>query len=267
MHQQAVFMELHKGNSTLPRQPPVHYPFEQLKLHPFLTMHPSERQIPFASLTSRYGAIDFQDTLADFIVQHNYPELSANAARRQAGNTLLPFQQVSAFHKIKFSTCKEDKKTVDVIHVQPEACNSCGTINPSRFDTALVKNGSRIAVVQIRLVFQLSTSAVSSVFLPSCPAPPSHFAYVEWFSAPSVPDPCHGMSQVSRSYGSHGRRTATVIRLTDICRSVQLFPDFGPVAPRQWQGATVLEECQNFYINPFIDKHMYQDFRVIKEIF
>jgi hypothetical protein len=82
MCQQAVFMELHKGNSTLLRQPPVHYPFEQLKLHPFLTMHPLERQIPFASLTSQYGAIDFQDVLADFIVQHNYPELSANAARR-----------------------------------------------------------------------------------------------------------------------------------------------------------------------------------------
>ncbi|KAN0134253.1 hypothetical protein V8E53_008025 [Lactarius tabidus] len=254
MRQRAVFMELHEGNSTLPRQPPVHYPFEQLKLHPFLTMHPSERQIPFASLTSQYGAIDFQDALADFIVQHNYPELSANAARRQAGNTLLPFQ-------------RGDKKTVDVIHVRPEARNSCGTVNPSRFDTALVKNGSRIAVVQIRLVFQLSTSAASSVFLPSRPTPPSHFAYVEWFSAPSAPDPCHGMSRVSRSYGSHGRRTATIIRLTDICRSVQLFPVFGPVAPRQWQGATVLEECQNFYINPFVDKHMYQDFRVIKEIF
>ncbi|KAN0135781.1 hypothetical protein V8E53_006421 [Lactarius tabidus] len=267
MRQRAVFMELHEGNSTLPRQPPVHYPFEQLKLHPFLTMHPSERQIQFASLTSRYGAIDFQDALADFIVQHNYPELSANAARRRAGNTLLPFQRVSAFHKIKFSTCEGDKKTVDVIHVRPEARNSRGTVNPSRFDTALVKNGSRIAVVQIRLVFQLSTSAASSVFLPSRPAPPSHFAYVEWFSAPSAPDPCHGMSRVSRSYGSHGCRTATIIRLTDICRSVQLFPVFGPVAPRQWQGATVLEECQNFYINPFVDERMYQDFRVIKENF
>ena len=160
-----------------------------------------------------------------------------------------------------------DKKTIDVIHVRPEARNSRGTINPSRFDTALVKNGSRIAVVQIRLVFQLSTSAASSVFLPSRPAPPSHFAYVEWFSAPSAPGPSHGMSRISRSYGSHGRRTATIIPLTDVCRSVQLFPVFGPVAPQQWQGTTVLEECQNFYINPFVDKRMYQDFSLISEFF
>ncbi|KAN0128003.1 hypothetical protein V8E53_014180 [Lactarius tabidus] len=247
-YQATNFKEELKQMVTWLEQPPVHYPFEQLKLHPFLTMHPSERQIPFASLTSWYGAIDFQDALADFIVQHNYPELSANAARRRAGNTFLPFQRVSAFHKIKFSTCEEDKKTVDVIHVRPEAHNSCGTINPSRFDTALVKNGSRIAVVQIQLVFQLSTLAVPSVFLPSHPAPPSHFAYVE-------------------CYGSHGHHTATIICLTNICQSVQLFPVFSPVAPQQWQGVMVLKECQNFYINPFVDKHMYQDFRVIKENF
>ena len=75
------------------------------------------------------------------------------------------------------------------------------------------------------------------------------------------------MSRISRSYGSHGRRTATIIPLTDVCRSVQLFPVFGPVTPRQWQGTTVLEECQNFYINPFVDKRMYQDFSLISEFF
>ena len=270
MHQRVPFMELHKGNSTLSTQLPVHYPFIQLRLHPFLTMHPLERQISFTGLASQYGAIDFQDALTDFIVQHNYLELSVNAACRRADNTLLPFQRVSAFHKIKFSTYKgpvADKKTIDVIHVQPEARNSRGTINPSRFDTALVKNGSRIAVVQIQLVFQLSTSVASSVFLPSCPASPSHFVYVEWFSAPSTPSPSHGMSQISRSYGSHGCRTATIIPLTDVCRSVQLFPVFGLVAPQQWQGATVLKECQNCYINPFVDKHMYQDFSLISEFF
>ena len=111
MHQRAAFMELHKGNSTLSTQLPVHYPFIQLRLHPFLTMHPSERQISFTGLASRFRAIDFQDTLADFIVQHNYLELSVNAARRRADNMLLPFQRVSAFHKIKFSTCKGQWQT------------------------------------------------------------------------------------------------------------------------------------------------------------
>lgn len=92
MRQRAVFMKLREGISMLPEQSPVHYPFLRLKLYPFLTIHPSERQISFESLASRYGAINFQDALADFIAQHNYPGLSANAARRRAGNTLIPFQ-------------------------------------------------------------------------------------------------------------------------------------------------------------------------------
>ena len=243
--------------------PFLHQSHDRLKLYPFLTIHPSERQISFESLASWYGAIDFQDALADFIVQHNYPGLSANAARRQAGNTLIPFQRVSAFHKIKFSTCDgTDKKAVDVIHVQPEACNQHGTTNPGRFNTALVKNGSRFAVVQIWLVFQLSESAASSVFLPSHLAP-SHLVYVEWFSAPSAPNPSHEMSQVSRSYRSHGCRSASIIPLSEVCQSVQLFLIFGPVTPKEWRSSTVLEECQNFYINPFLDKRMYQDFSVI----
>jgi hypothetical protein len=44
-------------------------------LSPFLTTHPSEKGITFEDLYHRNGAIDFQDALADFIVQHNHPEL------------------------------------------------------------------------------------------------------------------------------------------------------------------------------------------------
>ncbi len=111
----------------------------------------------------------------------------------------------------------------------------------------LVKNGSRIQVVQIRVVFQLSISAASSVFLPSRPAPPTHLAYVEWFSPPSPPDPSHNMCRISRNY-RNGHRSASIIPLTDVCRSVQLFPIFGSIVPRHWQGLTVLEECNNFYV-------------------
>ncbi|KAI9445642.1 hypothetical protein BJY52DRAFT_1128131, partial [Lactarius psammicola] len=119
-----------------------------------------------------------------------------------------------------------------------------------------------IRVVQIRVVFQLSISAVSSVFLTSRPAPPENLMYVEWFSPPSPPDPSHNMCWVSRSY-HNGRRSASVIPLTDICQSVQLFPVFGPIVPWHWQGPTVLEECNSFYVNPFLDRHMYQNFSTI----
>ena len=120
----------------------------------------------------------------------------------------------------------------------------------------------RTRIVQIRVIFELSPTA-ASVFLPSRLAPPAYFAYVEWFSPPSAPDPAHKMCRISRQYGNHGRHIASIIPLTDICQSVQLFPVFGTTAPRDWQGLTVLEECQTFYINPFLDKHMYKNFSTI----
>lgn len=267
MRQRAAFMRLReeRNSASIQREPPARS-FLPPKLFPFLTIHPSERRVSYDSLAHRYGAFDFQDALADFIVRHNHPELSASASRRQADNTLIPFRHVSAFHKLKFaeSDSHMDRKTVDTIHIRPEASNRRGRgTNPGRFDTALVKNGTRFGIVQVRVIFQIPTSAASAVFLPSRPAPPAHLAYVEWFSSPSAPDPSHKMSRISRTYGTHGRRSASIIPLTDICRSVQLFPIFGPVAPRQWTGATVLEQCQHFYVNTFIDKHMYQKFPVI----
>ncbi|KAI9431986.1 hypothetical protein H4582DRAFT_1821876 [Lactarius indigo] len=262
MHQHNTLIESRKGISALPMQC-SDYSTLPSTLRPFLTTYPSEKGVSFESLANRYGAVDFQDALADFIVQHNYPELSINVARRRAENTLIPFQRVSVFHKIKFAHPNDpDKRTIDVIHIRPEAHNQCGLVNPGRFDTGLVKNGSRIRVVQIRVVFQLSISAASAVFLASRPAPPAHLTYVEWFSPASAPGTSHNMCRVSRHH-RNGRRSASVIPLTDICRSVQLFPVFGPVVPRHWQSATVLEECNNFYVNPFVDKHMYQNFSVI----
>ncbi|KAH9008739.1 hypothetical protein EDB85DRAFT_2163908 [Lactarius pseudohatsudake] len=75
MHQHAAFIEwCNCGHSAL--STPLTYPRLNLKLHPFLTIHPSEKGITFGALFNRYGAIDFQDALADFIVQHNYPEFS-----------------------------------------------------------------------------------------------------------------------------------------------------------------------------------------------
>ncbi|KAF8262616.1 hypothetical protein EI94DRAFT_1773137 [Lactarius quietus] len=258
IHDRSALMKLREGILS-PIHPPAYYP--PSRMYPFLAIHPSEKAVTFGDLANQYGAIDFQDALADFIVQHNYPDLSANVARRRADNTLIPFQKVAVFHKIKFTDRNDTHKNiVDVIHVRPEACNQRGTINAGRFDTCLVKVGSRLRVVQIRVVFQLSTTSGASVFLPSRPDPPPSLAYVEWFSLPSAPDPAHKMSRISRQYTNHGRRSASILPLTDICRSVQLFPVFGPVAPRNWEVSTVLEECQNFYINPFLDKHMYCNF-------
>src|ERR1700677_5065598 len=265
IHQHAAFIDWCKGGLSAFPTPQLACPQPNLMLCPVLTIYPSEKGITFEGLYNRYGAIEFQDSLADFIVQQNYPELSTTASRRRADNTLLPFRRVSVFHKIKFTNPEDPgTKTVDVVHIRPEARNNHGHTIPGRFDTAFVKNRGRFRVVQVRVVFQLPKSALSSIFLSSRPAPPTNLAYVEWFSPLSAPDGSHGMYRVSRSY-RNGRRLASIIPLAEVCRSVQLFPAFGPVMPENWQSPTVLDECRSFYINPFLDRHMYRNLSSVNE--
>ena len=118
MYQRAAFLEWCKGGHGVLPTPPLAYPHLNLMLYPFLAIHPSEKGVTFEGLFNRHGAIDFQDALADFIVQHNHPELSAGVAWRHADNILLPFQRVSMFHKVKFTNHDHsDPGTIDVLHV------------------------------------------------------------------------------------------------------------------------------------------------------
>jgi hypothetical protein len=51
-----------------------------------------------------------------------------------------------------------------------------------------------------------------------------------------------------------GKRVASIIRVSEIERSVVLFPNFGPIINREWTSATVLEDCSTFYVNPFSNR-------------
>jgi hypothetical protein len=64
------------------------------------------------------------------------------------------------------------------------------------------------------------------------------------------------MYKVGRSF-KDGKRMASIICVSDIERSVVLFPKFGPVANHEWTSSNVLEECTSFYVNPFTDRHSY----------
>ena len=52
----------------------------------------------FKELAAKYGAINFQDDLADFMAQTNYPGASAAVLCTRAADTLIPFQLVPVFH-------------------------------------------------------------------------------------------------------------------------------------------------------------------------
>ena len=65
--------------------------------------------------------------------------------QQAANNYVLPFQKVSAFHKIKFfhmdSNCHTGSSEVrDAMHAQPACRDKCDKEIPGRFDMALSKD-------------------------------------------------------------------------------------------------------------------------------
>jgi|SRR5882757_3795922 len=108
----------------------------------------------------------------------------------------------------------------------------------------------------IHVVFQMLPKHNTTLFR-STTIMPKHLAYVEWFSPFALnPGNNHGMYAITRSL-KDGKRLASVIPVSDIARTVVLFPKFGPLTPREWTCNNVLDECTTFYVNPFTDRHSY----------
>jgi hypothetical protein len=107
----------------------------------------------FDVLAKDYGALDFQDALADFIAQHNHPGLSARALQDRSHNTLIPFIRVPVYHKIKFTSRSPLNKLeiADVVYIRPEQNDSRGRINPARFDTVVVESSKGQLCLLIRV--------------------------------------------------------------------------------------------------------------------
>lgn len=109
--------------------------------------------------------------------------------------------------------------------------------------------GYRIA--QIKVIFRFPDHVVKHLF-PSSP-PPRHLAYVEWFGPFTTADRNHRMYKLTRSI-QHGVRSASIIPIASIRRSVHLFPQFGPHVPRDWNKDTSLELATVFYLNSTLDR-------------
>jgi hypothetical protein len=103
-------------------------------------------------------------------------------------------------------------------------------------------------------------AATSHEIFHSSVTPPNHLAYIEWFSPLSTTrDANHLMYKVTRSTHS-GHRTGAIVSVESILCSVHLIPDFGPIVPQNWNTFSVLEQCDTFFVNPFVDRHNYMLF-------
>ncbi|KAF8257398.1 hypothetical protein EI94DRAFT_1774481 [Lactarius quietus] len=269
IHMHMAFIQWRQDGGQVSTCNPTPLPPPELELRqPKMTKHPTCKSVSFKALAEQYGAVEFQDALADYIAGINHPSTSAATLHTRASDTLIPFRSVPVFHRIKFTPASNADNTeiVDSVVIWPEQKDACGRIVPGRFDTILIRgtqdsiygnNGHRIA--QLCVVFQLPTKVIDNIF-PGWSAP-IHLAYVEWFSPLSTTwDPNHQLHRVTRLMHG-GRQRAMVIPVESILGSVHLFPRFGLTTTPHWSSFSVLEQCTAFYVNPFSDRQNYLRFR------
>ncbi|KAG1903207.1 uncharacterized protein F5891DRAFT_1106185 [Suillus fuscotomentosus] len=233
-----------------------------------MTKHPTIKRVQLDRIVREYGATFFTEALARYVVGRNQPGLSAAQLEREAAHIIIPFDTVATFHRIKFNSInargiQDSSVTVDSVHCQPSQEDKRGHMIPARFDTVLVNEGDGgttgvdgYRVAQVRVVFTLTNQASNVLFRAGPAQPPTHLAYVEWFTPFQQPESHHGLYKVARLI-RHGERLASIIEISDICRSIHLIPNFGVAAPREWTSSTVLECCSTFFVNPFSDRHAY----------
>ena len=86
---------------------------------------------------------------------------------------------------------------------------------------------------------------------------PDPLVYVEWFSEFSQsPEEHLRLWKVTRSANAVERQTE-VIKLGDIIQTCHLIPVFGKKKSNEWKRDNVLEKCEEFYLNSFLDIHSY----------
>jgi hypothetical protein len=243
-----------------------------------VSKRPNVRRVVLDDFVAKYGATYFREAFARFITLTRYPNLSATQLERQIWGVEMPTQNFWVWHHIKFLSTDPftlSTSTADTIHANSVA---------QRFDTALIRlndepkgiHGAYYVLIsfshlmhcfvidfrvgRIRAVFSMPPKTHQRIFPGGIT--PIHLVYVEWYTRfPRNPEPNHLMYKISierdRSSAS-GHGIGSIIPLSDVVRSVHLFPAFGPFAPINWTSSSVLDHASTFYVNPFTDRHLYR---------
>ncbi|KAI0043845.1 hypothetical protein FA95DRAFT_1497959 [Auriscalpium vulgare] len=250
------------ANAEAPVAAPAHPRFHVARI-------PNFKSVSIGQLAVRYGAVDFREAMAAYIIKEVHPHYSPAHVANLARGWKLPFGAVAAYNTVKFWLADPQERdggidVRDAVHARPSYRDTRGRAVPGRFDTALIKVGEAgpstvigYQVAQVRAIFSLPIKARAAAF-PGNYGGPVHLAYVEWFTPfTAAAEPHHQMYRVARKYRAGLRRHASVIPVKDIHRSVHLIPRFGPQVPRHWTSANVLDKCRIFYVSSFVDKHTY----------
>ncbi|KAG2160175.1 uncharacterized protein EDB93DRAFT_1113727 [Suillus bovinus] len=222
-----------------------------------MTKDPSAKAVNIDKLVEDYGATYFREALARYITQLNHANAHTQILDVLARDVHLPFRTLPVFHKIKWLSVDsrglgDAAVTLDSVHARPQRTSgSC--LSARRSDTALVRLGPNTDVsMGMEVIFSLPSKSLSLLVAPTVQVP-SHLAYIEWFTPfRSTPDQCHGLYKLSRSFRGGEKLTM---------RSVHLIPNFGAVVPREWTSDTVLDDCNTFWLNSYLDRYTFCIFK------
>ena len=243
-----------------------------------MAKHPTLRGETIERIERSYGATHFRNALARYVVLLRNPGIKRwQEVEKLIWTVHLPTTRLPVWRRIKFLRTDPFtgiSTTSDSIHVEPEHTNGKGSTIPARFDTAWIDvDGRRLAgrqeagpegyrVGRVRVVFTIPERFRNAFFgqLPEGTSIPEHLAYIEWFSPlRQHREANHKLFSVSAMRDEQGTHLhASIIPVTDIRRSVLLFPKFGGPAPVGWTSSTVLDVCRNFFVDDFTDRHMYR---------
>ncbi|VDC05421.1 unnamed protein product, partial [Peniophora sp. CBMAI 1063] len=246
-----------------------------LKLKSHITNEPSVRALTCEKAEQRYGAVDFERVLKEYLLKLQRPKDSDRLIGRLAKTWPLPFRTFPAYHRLKFwhpDALERDGEFVpelpDSVIARPQYRDTQRRKVHGQFSTALVNEygeGDHIGVDgyrvgRIRLIFGLPAKTRRLLF-DDDPTIPAHFAYIEWFTPfrDAYKSNIHHMYRVKRDVEGPEQESLVSILPTDrIRRSVSLLPRIeSRDVPTTWNKDNILEKCEWFHVNPFSDRHAY----------
>ncbi|KAJ8092679.1 hypothetical protein PM082_007008 [Marasmius tenuissimus] len=246
-----------------------------------MTRFPTVKTVGFAKLEDHiekggYGAARFEYTLKEFVAR--YRGLTNEGQIEDMAIFLsFSFRSVPVWHRIKFRNEELfGSETLDVVAAHPRRINPRGEVTQvSHFDAALIRTdwqnntgivsaserdflqGLQIGRVRVIFSFPTSEKHQSRLFTPGT-KPPSHLAYVEWFTKLSPrPDPATGLFRIKPLMRRDGSRAISVVPVEAIQQSVNLYPKWGGTVPPGWSRESILDTCPIFYLNPFKNTRMH----------
>jgi hypothetical protein len=92
---------------------------------------------------------------------------------------------------------------------------------------------------------------------------PHPLAYIEWFQPLSRPDPQTGFYRLVRSTRNQ-KRFYAVVGVHELFAGCHLAPKFESMADASWTLANVLERCEEFYLNPYINSRLFDTIEQIQ---